>query len=196
MYTPEDILNYHSPKWDELPDIGLYMDQIVSVLDRYLAIFTEDEESKLVTSTMINNYVKQKVVPPPVKKRYERIHIAYFYVLCILKRFLNISEISEGIALLLEKYEPQLVYEAFRTEFEESLHSTFSQNDSFPRSDRSPKSIEESDVIRAVTDAYAGILYARYLLAKNMPEKKPDDAAVKHDKKAEKAEKKKSAENE
>ena len=57
MYTREDIINYHCPKWEELPDIGLYMDQIVSVLDRYLAIFTEDEGSKLVTSTMINNYI-------------------------------------------------------------------------------------------------------------------------------------------
>ena len=82
MFTNKEIIEYHCPRWDELPDIELYMDQVLSVLERKLKIFAEPEE-KIITSTMINNYVKQKVIKPPLNKRYDRYHLAYFYVICV-----------------------------------------------------------------------------------------------------------------
>ncbi|MBQ9921517.1 MAG: DUF1836 domain-containing protein [Clostridia bacterium] len=61
----KEILEFHLPRWDELPEIELYMDQVVYTLEKKLEIFAEDESQKIITSTMINNYVKQKVVKPP-----------------------------------------------------------------------------------------------------------------------------------
>ena len=66
--------SYSLPKWDELPDIELYMDQIISLLEKYLKIYYETlGAEKTITSSMINNYVKLGTIPPPIKKRYSKI---------------------------------------------------------------------------------------------------------------------------
>lgn len=83
------------PKWEELPDIGLYMDQLVKLLDKYLSIYNEDNEDKLITRAMINNYVKNGLIPKPEKKLYGRDHIAYLLVIGLLKPILSISNIKE-----------------------------------------------------------------------------------------------------
>ena len=69
MDSTMEVLNFHCPRWKELPEIDLYMDQVVSILEKYLSVFMEYEGEKIITPTMINNYVKQKVVDPPIKKR-------------------------------------------------------------------------------------------------------------------------------
>jgi len=197
MFTYDDYINYHCPRWDELPDIGLYMDQVVGVLEKHLAIFAEDEDSKIVTSTMINNYVKQHVVIPPQKKRYDRIHLAYFYLVCILKRFLNISEISAGMIRMMEKYEPEKIYDQFCAEVEYSLRHTFAPEKypelehNAPNPDTEPYAdIDDLTVFRAITNAYANVLYARFLIS-NLHLTAENAESDSHTKKADK---KKSAE--
>jgi Domain of unknown function (DUF1836). len=100
----EELLNFHCPRWLELPDIDLYMDQLVSILEKNLVIFEEIWGEKIITSMMINNYVKQKVVEPPIKKRYNRSHLAYFFVICIMKRVLSISETGDLITYLISQH--------------------------------------------------------------------------------------------
>ena len=90
------------PAWEELPDLALYMDQ-----------------GKALTAAMVNNYVKQKVLPPPVSKRYDRSHIAALLMLCILKSIMPIADIQrlfqsagdDGI---------QALYEEFRSVYSQS----------------------------------------------------------------------------
>ena len=65
MMTKEDFLKYRCPRWDEFPAIELYMDQVLSILENSLSGFSHGERT--ITSSMINNYVKQKIVKPPVK---------------------------------------------------------------------------------------------------------------------------------
>ena len=84
------LATYHIPRYDELPDLPLYMDQVVVLMERYLAPLAPGEE-KPVTPAMINNYVKQGVIPPPVNKKYEKRHLAYLVVVCVLKQVLSIS---------------------------------------------------------------------------------------------------------
>ena len=60
MIIYEDIINFHCPRWNELPDIELYMDQVVSIIEKNFSCFVGDK-NKIVTSTMINNYVKQRL---------------------------------------------------------------------------------------------------------------------------------------
>ena len=76
-----DINNFHVPRWDEIPGIDLYMDQVLSYIEEYLPFYTSDDSNEsLITKTMINNYVKQEIIAPPVKKKYTRLHIAcYLY---------------------------------------------------------------------------------------------------------------------
>ena len=81
----EEILKFKCPRWNELPEIELYMDQVVNLLDKKLAVFAVDNE-KTVTSTMINNYVKQKIITPPVKKKYDRSHVCNLFIILLLKK--------------------------------------------------------------------------------------------------------------
>ena len=82
------------PAWDELPTLELYMDQVVIVLNDYPGMYAAGED-KTVTQAMINNYVKQKLIPPPVKKKYSRVHLALLMIICTLKQTLNISVVKE-----------------------------------------------------------------------------------------------------
>ena len=87
------LLEHTLPAWDELPDFELYMDQVLSLTGRYLEGMPNSEDSKL-TASMINNYVKVKIIPAPQGKRYSRRHVAYLLLLCILKPVLPIAASS------------------------------------------------------------------------------------------------------
>lgn len=78
------------PQWEELPDLELYMDQVLSLVGRYLPA----GEDRGLTASMVNNYVKQKVLPPPVSKRYGRRHLAALLMLCTLKSVMPISAVQ------------------------------------------------------------------------------------------------------
>ena len=79
------------PSWDELPEIDLYMDQVIILLKQYLAPLHRGEEEKAITASIINNYVRMKVMPAPIKKKYSRVHLACLIMICTLKRSLSIS---------------------------------------------------------------------------------------------------------
>ena len=79
------------PKWEELPDIDLYMDQVIALMNRYLDNRTKD---KMITPSMVNNYVKMKVMPAPVKKKYTREHLMYLIIICVLKQVMPLSSVE------------------------------------------------------------------------------------------------------
>lgn len=88
--------NYKLPAWKELPDIGLYMDQVIALLGQYLDFIpVEEQRDKPVTSTTINNYVRLKVMPAPEKRKYYRIHIAYLIMIFTLKQGTSISSLQK-----------------------------------------------------------------------------------------------------
>ena len=72
----EKIIKHHLPRWNELPEIDLYLDQVVNYLEKYLGILGSNDDDKIITKTMINNYVKQGIMPAPEKKKYGKTHIA------------------------------------------------------------------------------------------------------------------------
>ena len=119
------VEKFHCPRWDELPDMDLYMDQVVTLLNSSLELFTAPHQGKQITSTMINNYVKHGIVKSPIKKRYSKRHVAYLIVVCILKSVYSMDEISHLIAVQIEKYPQQRAYDYFCAELESCLHSIF-----------------------------------------------------------------------
>ena len=57
------------PHWEDLPEIDLYMDQVIALMEKYLSDLTTQDDSKLITPSMINNYVKLNIIPAPTKKK-------------------------------------------------------------------------------------------------------------------------------
>lgn len=110
----QTLKGYVLPLWDELPDIELYMDQVITLTEKYLAIYQEVLGSdKIITHSMINNYVKLEIIPAPVKKKYSRIHLAYLILLCTLKQTLDISTIKKIIGANLSEEEVKKIYNSF-----------------------------------------------------------------------------------
>ncbi len=106
------INNYRLPMWESIPDIGLYMEQVLALLGEYVNYLPEEIKSEqFVTAAAINNYVRKRLMPEPVRKKYYRIHIAYLVMICTLKQSLSMSLIQrflpEGLSEedLKEKYD-------------------------------------------------------------------------------------------
>lgn len=89
------MMDYRLPTWEMLPDMELYMDQVVTLVTRYLDFIPHDEQNPIVTASTINNYVRLKFMPSPVKKRYSRRHLAYAILICTLKQSLSLTEIQK-----------------------------------------------------------------------------------------------------
>lgn len=93
----KDILEFHIPRWEELPDIELYMDQVINFIENNLSIYPFINNEKIITPSMINNYVKLNLIPKPVKKKYNKTHLAYLIAISILKHVFTIQEVKDGI---------------------------------------------------------------------------------------------------
>ncbi len=94
--------NHSIPKWADLPEIDLYMDQVIALMEKYL-IDNSSQETKLITPSMINNYVKLGIMPAPVKKKYSREHLAYLVIICSLKQVMPIANIKTMIDKKLQQ---------------------------------------------------------------------------------------------
>ncbi len=110
----EQLTTYSLPSWDNLPDLDLYMDQVISIIEKYLNIYIKVTGSdKLITPSMINNYVKLSIIPSPNKKKYSRVHLAYLLIICTLKQTLNMATIQKIIPVDLTYEEVMYTYNSF-----------------------------------------------------------------------------------
>ena len=108
----EELAGFEPQAWDRMPEIYLYMDQVLSYMEKQLALFDRSGEGML-TSSMINNYVKAGVLPRPDRKKYAREHLAMLTMICTLKSALSIPDISSLMSLLLENCGEKEMYESF-----------------------------------------------------------------------------------
>ncbi len=110
----EQLTNHSLPSWDNLPDIELYMDQVISLIEKYLKIYIKVTNSdKLITRSMINNYVKLEIIPSPNKKKYSKVHLAYLLIICTLKQTLNMATIQKIIPVNMTDEEVMNTYNSF-----------------------------------------------------------------------------------
>ena len=107
------LKSFSLPTWDDFPSIELYMDQVVALLNEYLSIFIAPKSDMQITSTMINNYVKLKTIPAPVKKKYSKMHLAYLVMVCILKQTHSMSTISSIIPPDMDEDALRATYASF-----------------------------------------------------------------------------------
>ena len=89
---------------EEIPNIDLYMDQVTTFMDEQLASTKRYDDDKILTKTMINNYTKNHLLPPPVKKKYSKEHVLILIFIYYFKSILSIKDIETVLKPLTEKY--------------------------------------------------------------------------------------------
>ena len=158
------LKNYVCPAWSDFPDIELYMDQVISLLERMLAPFFHKEE-KSITSTMIQNYVKQRIIPPPQNKRYTRAHLSLLFIVCVWKRFMQLSEIGDLLEYLKKNRTEEELYAFFADELTSSIHFVFSEG----MGEQAPLSDPADNAARAACAAFSSVIYAEIALKNATP---------------------------
>ena len=118
-------LDYIKP--EEIPNIDLYMDQVTTFMDSRLASSRRYDSDKILTKTMINNYAKNKLLPPPVKKKYSRNHMLMLIFIYYFKNLLSINDIQKILSPISEKY--------FQTEGELNLEALYEEVFSLEKSE-------------------------------------------------------------
>ena len=110
-------LDYVHP--EDIPNIDLYVDQVTTFIEAQLESVKRNEDEKILTKTMINNYTKNHVLPSPEKKKYTRDHILTLILIYYLKSFLSIKDIQALLEPVTEKY--------FGTESELSFYDLYEE---------------------------------------------------------------------
>ena len=159
----EQVKAYHMPRYDELPAIDLYMDQVVAILEDCLRLFLRDAQEKRITPAMINNYVKLKVLPPPVKKRYTRDHLCQLILICLLKQVLSLPEIQRLIAAQLETRDVRAMYDGFCAMQERAVISALERAAAQADGDRSDMAL------RVAAEATVGKMVAEKIMDVHFP---------------------------
>lgn len=95
-------MNYIKP--GDVPNINLYMDQVLTFMDEHLSDSKRHEDDKILTKTMINNYTKNDLLPPPVKKKYSKEHIYMLAYIYYFKNILCISDIQKLLTPLTDNF--------------------------------------------------------------------------------------------
>ena len=91
-------------KPEEIPNIDLYMDQVTTFMDEHLKSSKRYSEDKLLTKTMINNYTKNELLPPPNKKKYTKEHMHLLIFIYYFKNILSINDIQSIFNPLTERF--------------------------------------------------------------------------------------------
>lgn len=153
----QQLLTQRPDSWEELPDIPLYMDQVVSYLSRQLISFGDGD---VLTSAMINNYIKDGLLARANGKKYEQEHLAYLTAISALKQVMSVKEMKALTAIGRELRNSQRQYEYFCQYLDEALSETAQRLDENTSQQDLPKL-----VLATALRSYADGLVCRRLLA-------------------------------
>ena len=174
--------DYRLPAWEEIPDIGLYMDQVVTLVTGYLDYMPPElKEEQVITPAAINNYVRKKIIPEPVKKKYYRSHIACLIMVCTLKQSLSIPTLKTMIPMGLDRGQVEEVYRSYARQhaisaraFTEQIRQTAAPILEHEDADDAAAESTEALVTRAaITGGFYRLLSEKLIL---LEEKTPDPA--------------------
>ncbi len=119
---------YKLPRYNELPDFRIFVDQVILYLEPKLKPFFLNDE-KIITNSMINNYVKKGLVDPPIKKKYGKTHLVYFIVVCLLKNSFTLDEIDAIITRVITNQPVDVAYNYFCDDLENCLESVLNHKE-------------------------------------------------------------------
>jgi len=156
------IESFRMPSYNEIPDVGLFLEQTT----KYISGIIAPLDGITITSSMISNYVKKKLIESPVKKQYSREQIAYLLFIAIAKSVTSLENIQFIITLQKKKYDSLTAYEYFCREFEAILKLAFGIEEK--HKDSGTDSSVPKDLLRNTIIAVAHKVYLeKYLLLAN-----------------------------
>ncbi len=141
--------------WDSLPDLSLYMDQVIGYMPRQLIQYGEAER---LTSAMVNNYIKDGLLPRADGKRYNRTHLGYLTAICALKQVLPVKD--AGLLVNLHAgQEEQARYAHFCAELDRALTDSAGRLDV----DRGPEELPQLALTLALRSYADGLACRRVM---------------------------------
>ena len=182
----EYLKSLHHVHAGSLPSLDLDMDQVTGFMEEHLASMKRHPEDKALTKTMINNYAKNKILPPPVGKRYNKNHMLILLLIYYYKSMLSLSDIRTVVDPLAENYfslhsKPRLtdIYEEIFSfangemqSLVEDLEKKFqTANSSFSEQDPAFANLEESEREQLQSFSFLSLLAFDVYLKKQLMEK-------------------------
>lgn len=145
---------FRMPRYREIPDMGLYLDQTIKYINHYLAPLGCME----ITSSMVSNYVKKGYIANPVRKQYNAEQIAYLFFIAIAKHVLSMENIERLCAMQKKTYSNEVAYDYFCMELENRLSYIFGLKKQMETVGTGPNT-EQKSMLRSVINAVANIIY-------------------------------------
>lgn len=150
------ITDFRLPRYDQLPDMGLYLDQITKYINGVILPLGLSE----ITPSMVSNYVKKGVISPPVKKLYFAQQIAYLMFVSIGKTVMSIENISRMFSMQKLVYDAPTAYNYFCCEFENILRYIGGLKDNVEIIGQTDS--DEKDMLRSVIIAVSHVIYVNH----------------------------------
>lgn len=154
----QSLSTFTMPRFSDLPTVGLYRDQVIGIVEQVLRPLESCIDGELITPSMINNYVKAGLLPAPVKKLYNREHIARLIVICIFKQVLSIQAIATLFKIQRVTYLVDVAFDYVATELEHAVRHAFSDEEK-PLPDSASRVTRESLLVRNAVTAFAAKAY-------------------------------------
>jgi hypothetical protein len=143
--------------WEQLPDFALYMDQVLSYMDRQVIRFDEED---VLTAAMVNNYAKSGLIPRAEGKKYNREHLAYLTAICVLKHVMSAKDMD---FLIQEELRGERSVEEGYTDFRASLDNALNITVSEMEERGDSHSLADNAIHFALMSYAAGVASSRYV---------------------------------
>lgn len=151
--TDMEITEFRLPRYHEIPNVGLYLEQTVKYINQCI-----EPLHVSITDSMLSNYVKHGLVDRPVKKQYSADQIAHLLFIAIVKQTLSMQNIEDLFQLQEQTYSPDIAYDYFCEELENGIRHIFSGTQP-PHSDNMPHA---KKILYSVIAAISHTIYLRY----------------------------------
>lgn len=160
--------------WDQLPDFALYMDQVLSYMDRQVLPYDEDDA---LTASMVNNYTKSGLVPRAEGKKYNKEHLAYLTGICVLKHVLSTRDMDLLIREELGSNDRTVEdgYAAFCDSLDRALSTITDEMEQRPKEEN----LADAAIHFALLSYAAGMASNRYISLLKAEKGIPDDGKKK-----------------
>lgn len=117
----QKVIHYHCPRYSELPDMALYLEQLLSFAHKATSAVIPESP----TGPMVNNYVKQSALPAAQRKKYSKEHLCYLIVITLLKDVFTLPQLAKFFDIQRKTYPLETAYNFFCQEYENALKESF-----------------------------------------------------------------------
>ena len=189
QHLKDSSLEFRLPRYKELPNVGLYLEQVAKYINGFLVSVNCAE----ITTSMISNYVKKGCIPSPQKKQYYPDQIAYLIFIAVAKNVLSLENIIELFDMQQKSYTLPKAYDYFCAQLEDAIFYVFghkeSLNDVEPDNNSAEKAFLRNIVISVSHSIYLNFYFSEIKRRKSdEDDKEPDtdnrsDEKEKHNKK-------------